>query len=38
MNNSTFCKTYLSLLIPYPSEGLISEHDVNKDEIEKIVK
>ena len=38
MNSSTFCKTYLSLLIPYPSEGLLSENDVNKEEIEKIVK
>lgn len=31
---SIFCKTYLSLLIPYPSNGIISEADLRPEIVE----
>ena len=36
MNSSSlFIKTYLSTLLPYPSEVIIRESDINKEEFKK---
>ncbi|CAD8176209.1 unnamed protein product [Paramecium pentaurelia] len=35
--SSIFCKTFLSLLIPYPSVGIIGESDVRPEAIETLV-
>ena len=35
--SSIFCKTFLSLLIPYPSVGIIGENDVRPEVIESLV-
>jgi len=34
--NSLFIKTYLSMLLPYPSDKLLKDSDINKEEFKSI--
>jgi len=34
--NTLFVKTYLSTLLPYPSEAIIKDSDIDKEELKNI--